>query len=121
VATLIVQPFCQKQSYTTAYHHKLLCSDMLQLNRTQGRTNLRHSVGSRDSLLTYLHSFVKSALNMEAFKQYSMPLCLFVEHLTKLSASQSLYCRMMECSKKQGLEKNVQESDRSLMSFCVTG
>lgn len=95
---MIAQPLRQKTSFASVYHHEVLRCDMLQLNPTQGGISSRRSVDSRNSLHTYLHHFVKSARNMKPvyFKRYSVPLYLFMEYLTKLLASQSLYRRMKE-------------------------
>jgi hypothetical protein len=95
---MIVQPLRQKTSFPSVYHHIVLRCDMLQLNPNQGGIISRRSVDSGDSLHTYLHHFVKSARNMEPvyFRRYSVPLYLFMEYLTKLLTSLSLYRRVKE-------------------------
>lgn len=109
MAPLIAEPLRQAQSYVTAYHHKMLRSDELKLNRNQGDTNPRRCVDSRNSLRNYLECFVRYRAYTKyggcLFKQYSMPLRIFMEHLMKMSTFQSLYRRMIDCSENKDLKR----------------
>jgi hypothetical protein len=120
VATLIAQSLRQKTSFVSVYHHKVRRCDMLQLHRTQRGISSQRSVDSRDRLHAYLHHFIKSAQNMKPdyFKRYSISIFIYaiINEAFGISVSVSSNDRTM---RKQGLEKNVQESDRIPMRYTL--